>query len=167
MYGYIIIPRMFLENEQICRDPQFLAVYAYILSKMCFSDEGVGIWEKKQIKLKKGELVTSVRKISRDTKVPQTNVVRILDFFKKWNLIGTKSSVRQTLVSIDIDAFLKMCLGTKSERSWNEVKENQDEKEKRNKREKEEIAITKKQLMKKRITVSIVILPLTLMSFFK
>ena len=62
-------------------------------------------WEKKQIKLKKGELVTSVRKISNETKVPQTNVVRILEIFKEWNIIGTKSSTRQTLVSIGLTSF--------------------------------------------------------------
>ena len=139
LYGYIIIPRMFLENDELCRSSEFLAVYAYILSKACFKEEGFAMWEKKQIKLKKGELVTSVRKISKDTKIPQTNVVRILEIFKKWNIIGTKSSSRQTLVSIDLTSFFKMCLGTKWEQYWNELKEKQDEKEKRSKREKEEI----------------------------
>ena len=130
---------MFLENDELCRSSEFLAVYAYILSKACFKEEGFAMWEKKQIKLKKGELVTSVRKISKDTKIPQTNVVRILEIFKKWNIIGTKSSSRQTLVSIDLTSFFKMCLGTKWEQYWNELKEKQDEKEKRSKREKEEI----------------------------
>lgn len=134
-----MIPRMFLENEQLNQGTDFLAVYAYILSNACFSEECFAMWEKKQIKLKRGELVTSIRKISKSTKVPQTNVTRILEIFKEWNIIGTKSSARQTLVSIDIEAFFKMCTGTKSEQSWNEVKEKQEEKEKSSKREKEEI----------------------------
>ena len=139
MYGYVIIPRMFLENEELCKNAEHLAVYAYILSNACFLDEGYGLWEKSQIKLKRGELITSVRKISKETKVPKTNVVRILDVFKKWNVIGTKTNSRKTLISIDMMEFFNMCYGTKTGQLWDEVQEKQDEKEKRSKREKEEI----------------------------
>ncbi len=138
MNGFIMIPRCFLENESICKDAYHIGVLVCVLSHVSFNDGGYILWEGKQTELKRGEMVTSIRKISNELKIPQTTVVRILDNFKKQNVIGTKSEHRKTLISIDPSALSKFIGGTRTERKRNESEERKDDKEKRSKREKEE-----------------------------
>ena len=138
MYGFIKVPRTILDNEAICKDAEHIGLYVYLLANACFTKGGYIVWNGEKRALEIGELVTSVRKIEKDTKIPRTKVSRILQLMKKWDIVGTATDGTRTLISIDLSAISKTELGTEVGHKRDTFKEKQDEKEKSSKREKEE-----------------------------
>ena len=97
--GWIKIHRKILDNPIVCKDPDHLAVWLYLLLEATHKDHET-LYGGKPIVLKPGQLISGRMKISRETKVEQHKVDRILKLFKNAQLIEQRSERYGSIISI-------------------------------------------------------------------
>ena len=97
--GWIKIHRKLLDNPVVCKDPDHLAVWMYLLLEAAHKDHET-LFGGKPIVLAPGQLITGRQKISRETKVEQHKADRIIKLFKSAQLIEQRAECYGSLISI-------------------------------------------------------------------
>ena len=97
--GWIKIHRKMLDNPIVFKDPDHLAVWMYLLLEATHKSYQT-VFGGKPFVLVPGQLLTGRLKISRETKVEQHKVDRILKLFKSAQLIEQRAERYGSLVSI-------------------------------------------------------------------
>lgn len=142
MKGFIKLSREFLENKELCKSAEHLWLYVHILSQAAYKEGTFATFDGNRIELKRGQLVTSVRRLAKETGIPKSTVARILNLFKSWDVIGTEDGTRQSLITVGFSGVCETENGTETDQdvgqSWDKVAERKDDKEKSSKREKAE-----------------------------
>ena len=157
MRGFIKVSREFLENKELNRSAEHLCLYVHILSRVSFSDDAFSVFGGKKVSLCRGQMVTSVRRLAEETGISKSKIERILDLFKKWDVIRTECGTRQTLITVAFENSCETENGTESEissrRESDKVPERKDEKRKEAKEKslKESISKSIKKNNKKKI----------------
>ena len=114
MKGFIKLPREFFENKEICKSPEHLYLYVHILSSVAFEDGTFSVFNGQRIELERGQMVTSVRSLAEQTGISKSGVSRMLDHFKKWDILRTESGTGRTLITLDFAPSFGTGVGTES-----------------------------------------------------
>lgn len=99
MEGWIKIHRKMLDNPVVWKDPDYLAVWMYLLLNATHADYSA-VFGGKKITLHAGQLITGRYKISEFTKVQSDKVHRILKFLKSEQQIAQQTSSKNSLITI-------------------------------------------------------------------
>lgn len=142
MKGFIKLPREFFDNKDICKSKEHLYLYVHILSSVAFEDGTFSVFNGQRIELERGQMVTSIRSLAEQTGISKSGVSRMLDHFKKWDILRTEGGTGRTLITLDFAPSFGTGVGTESASGAGQGQdtdgERKDEKEKRSKREKAE-----------------------------
>ena len=140
--GWVKLKRAMIYDEIMEKDGDYLKVYIYLLLS-AWTSERVILKGREKITLNSGEVLVSIRGLSKALFIEPTKVSRIISFLEKHNKIQSTVKYGQTLVVISDLGSLEVDSATKNatvlQHFCNDFEEKQDEKEKRSKREKEEI----------------------------
>ena len=79
--GWIKLHRKTLDNPIVCKDPDHLAVWNYLLLKASHKEVDM-IFKGKRITLKPGQLITGRKALGNKIKVNESKVRRILKLFE-------------------------------------------------------------------------------------
>lgn len=96
--GYIKLSRKLLDNP-IFKKPAYLAVWIYLLLNAQHK-ETFFIWNNKKQTLKKGQLLTGLKTISKKTGVAQGTVYRILKYLENEKQIEQQKTTKFTVITI-------------------------------------------------------------------
>lgn len=120
MSGWIKIHRKMLDNPIVCKDSEYLAVWAYILLNATHK-EHPSMFQGNKIVLKPGQLITGRKTIAEKFKISESKVQRILKSFENEHQIEQQNGNKNRLITI---------------LSWDEYQgsEQQDEREMNNSR---------------------------------
>lgn len=99
MEGWIKLHRKMLDNPVVWKDPDYLAVWMYLLLNATHTDYPA-VFGGKKITLKAGQLITGRYKIAEFTKVQSDKVYRILKFLKNEQQIAQQTSSKNSLITI-------------------------------------------------------------------
>ena len=134
MNGFVKVSREFLENKELNRSAEHLCLYVHILASVSFCDDAFSVFGGKRIPLCRGQMVTSVRNLAEKTGISKSKVERILELFKKWDVIRTECGTRQTLITVTFSDGCKTNGETQTSQDlgqdWDEGPERKDEKRK-------------------------------------
>lgn len=97
--GWISLHRKLLDNPVVCKDPDHIAVWIYLLLNATHAGYDT-MFEGTRIKLKPGQLITGRKSISSSLKVSESKVQRILKTFETEHQIEQQTTPRNRLVSI-------------------------------------------------------------------
>lgn len=97
--GWIRLHRKLLDNPIVCKDPDHIAVWVYLLLNATHSGYDT-IFEGGRITLKPGQLITGRKSISSNLKVSESKVQRILKTFENEHQIEQQTTPRNRLISI-------------------------------------------------------------------
>ena len=138
MQGFIKFYRSYLENPIITKDAQHLAVWVYILAKVCFEKTEALFGSK--ITLMPGQTLIKCKDIEEELKIEPSKLARILRLFKSDGLIDKQTNNHKTLITL---LFPSDYQGKNDEPSDGQMtdkrrteQEGENEKEKSSKREK-------------------------------
>lgn len=144
MEGWIKLHRKMLENPVVCKDPDHVTVWVYLLLNATHK-EYPAMFKGKKIALLPGQLITGRKAIANDTGVNETKVWRILELFKSDQQIEQQASNKNSLITIvNWDYYQNCeqqneremsdsCAGNEQEMSTNKnVKKNKNVKNERN-----------------------------------
>ena len=102
MNGFIMLPRK-IYNHPIMKKPQLLQAYIYIMFRIRYYD-GETYVNGQKVMLKKGQFVTTYRKLADELELPLGKVRTILGNLTKYNLIRLTSNNNYTFIeAVDID----------------------------------------------------------------
>ena len=97
--GWFKFHRQIFDNPICAKDAEYFFVWVWILSEANY--EETRVWFKnKDIVLEKGQLLTSVRKISEKLKINRSKVERILKALKSEEQIDIQTSTKNTLITV-------------------------------------------------------------------
>ena len=99
MNGWIKLHRKIWENPVVTKDSDHLTIWIYLLTHATHQDMPA-LWKGKRITLTAGQLITGRKKLSTETGVEQSKVVRILKAFKIEHQIEQQTSPQGSLISI-------------------------------------------------------------------
>lgn len=97
--GWISLHRKLLDNPIVCKDPDHIAVWIYLLLNATHSGYDT-IFEGSRITLKPGQLITGRKSISSSLKISESKVQRILKTFEIEHQIEQQTTPRNRLISI-------------------------------------------------------------------
>lgn len=97
--GWISLHRKLLDNPVVCKDPDHIAVWIYLLLNATHSGYDT-IFEGSRITLKPGQLITGRKSISSSLKVSESKVQRVLKTFEIEQQIEQQTTPRNRLISI-------------------------------------------------------------------
>ncbi len=138
--GWTKIQNNIHDDPLLNKDSEYLSVWIYLLTQSAFCGYDV-IFSGKVMRLKEGQLVTSLGEISKKTGVNISKVNRILKKLKIEKRIEMETDMQKTLISLgftegnETESEKGNEKGLKNE--WKTTQETENEKEKRSKREKE------------------------------
>lgn len=102
MNGFIMLPRK-IYNHPIMKKPQLLQAYIYIMFRIRYYD-GETYINGQKVMLKKGQFVTTYRKLADELELPLGKVRTIIANLTKYNLIKLTSCNNYTFIeAVDID----------------------------------------------------------------
>lgn len=99
MDGWIKLHRKIWDNPTVTKDPDYLAVWLWLLTNASHSPHPA-LFGKDKITLQPGELITGWEKIASETHVSSSKVGRILKSFKIEGQIEVQTNSRGSLISI-------------------------------------------------------------------
>lgn len=97
--GWVKIHRQLWDNPVVTQDPEYLAVWIYLLTNATHKTYPV-MFNGKKIFLEPGQLVTGRKKIAKTTKVNQSKVNRILKMLKIEQQIEQQATRHGSLITI-------------------------------------------------------------------
>lgn len=97
--GYIKLHRKMLENPIICKDSDYLAVWVYLLLNATHK-EIPALFKGQKIMLQKGQLITGRKSISKQLKINESKIFRIINDFKSEQQIEQQTSNKNSLITI-------------------------------------------------------------------
>jgi len=97
--GWISLHRKLLENPDVCKDSDHLAVWIYLLLNATHTDYDV-MFDNKRTTLKPGELITGRKSISAKIKISESKVQRILKTFEIEQQIEQQTTSQNRLISV-------------------------------------------------------------------
>lgn len=113
--GYIKLHRKILDDP-IMLKPNYLAVWIYILLKVNYEDAYI-IWNDKKTLIERGSFIGSIKKISKELKIPMTTVNRIINYLISETQVEKKSNNKFTLFKvINYDKYQKVESKTETKR---------------------------------------------------
>lgn len=98
MKGWITLHRKLLKNPIACRS-DYLAVWVHLLL-MANHEETSFIWNNKKQILKKGQLLTGRKRLSKQTGVTESQVYKILEYLELEQQIEQQKTTRYTVITI-------------------------------------------------------------------
>ena len=99
MNGWIKLHRKIWENPVVTKDTDYLAVWIWLLTHATHLPVKT-LWGGEKIVLYSGQVITGRKKISVETGVEESKVVRILNHFKSEQQIEQQSNRQGSLISI-------------------------------------------------------------------
>ncbi|HPM14030.1 MAG TPA: hypothetical protein PLK49_01330 [Candidatus Dojkabacteria bacterium] len=96
--GYIKLSRKLLDNP-IFKKPAYLTVWIYLLLNAQHK-ETFFIWNNKKEALKRGQLLTGLKTISKNTRIAQGTVYRILKYLENEKQIEQRKTTKFTIITI-------------------------------------------------------------------
>ena len=99
MAGWIKLHRKTLDNPVITKDTEHLAVWMYLLLNATHTNYE-SIFKKERVTLKPGQLITGRKSISKELKVSESKVQRILKTFEIEQQIEQQTSSQNRLITI-------------------------------------------------------------------
>ena len=97
--GWVKIHRKIWDNPIVTKDNDYLSVWIYLLTNAAHRSHSV-MWCGERIELKPGQLITGRKKISKDTKVNEEKVRRIIKALKSDHQIDQQTTNQGSLISI-------------------------------------------------------------------
>lgn len=97
--GWIKLHRKIWKNPVVTKDTDHFTLWIYLLTHATHQDHDT-LWQGKKITLHAGQLITGRKKLSTETGIEQSKVVRILNHFKTEHQIEQQTNSRGTLISI-------------------------------------------------------------------
>lgn len=99
MEGWIKIHRKMLDNPIICKDSDYLSVWIYLLLNATHK-EIPALFKKEKIILQPGQLLTGRKSISKQLKISESKIYRIINDFKSEQQIEQQTSNQNSLITI-------------------------------------------------------------------
>lgn len=99
MEGWIKIHRKMLDNPIICKDSDYLSVWIYLLLNATHK-EIPALFKKEKIILQPGQLLTGRKTISKQLKISESKIYRIIKDFKSEQQIEQQTSNQNSLITI-------------------------------------------------------------------
>lgn len=99
MEGWIKIHRKMLDNPIICKDSDYLAVWIYLLLNATHK-EIPALFKKEKIILQPGQLLTGRKSISKQLKISESKIYRIINDFKSEQQLEQQTSNKNSLITI-------------------------------------------------------------------
>lgn len=99
MEGWIKLHRTILENPIVCKDAAHFAVWSYLLLNATHTERRV-IFDKEEMVLKSGQLITGRKVIAEKFNIDESKVQRILKTFENAQQIEQQTSNKNRLISI-------------------------------------------------------------------
>lgn len=99
MDGWIKLHRKIWESPTVTRDPDYLAVWIYLLTHATHKEYRT-YFNGSKIVVKPGQLITGRKKIAEITRVSESKIKRILETFKSDQQIDQQTNPRGSLISI-------------------------------------------------------------------
>lgn len=99
MEGWIKIHRKMLDNPIICKDSDYFAVWIYLLLNATHK-EIPALFKKEKIILKPGQLLTGRKAMSKQLKISESKIYRIINDFKSEQQIEQQTSNKNSLITI-------------------------------------------------------------------
>lgn len=99
MEGWIKIHRKMLDNPIICKDSDYLAVWIYLLLNATHK-EIPALFKKEKIVLQPGQLLTGRKAISKQLKISESKIYRIINDFKSEQQLEQQTSNKNSLITI-------------------------------------------------------------------
>jgi len=96
--GWITLHRKLLKNP-ICEKPSYLSVWIHLLL-MANHEETSFIWNNRRQVLKKGQLLTGLKVLSKKTRIAQGTVYRILNYLENEKQIEQRKTTKFTVITI-------------------------------------------------------------------
>lgn len=97
--GWIKLHRSMLDNPVVCKDPEHMAVWVYLLLEATHQNISK-MFKGKRITLQPGQLITGRKVISEKLHINESKVQRILKTFKIEHQIEQQTSSRGSLITI-------------------------------------------------------------------
>lgn len=97
--GWIKLHRSMLDNPVVCKDPEHMAVWVYLLLEATHQNISK-VFKGDRITLQPGQLITGRKVISEKLHINESKVQRILKNFKNEHQIEQQSSSRGSLITI-------------------------------------------------------------------
>lgn len=97
--GYIKLYRKLLDNPIVCKDPDHLAVWIYLLLNATHKQKKM-MFEGKVITLNPGQLITGRKSISTQIKVSESKVQRVLKLLESEQQIEQQTTPRNRLITV-------------------------------------------------------------------
>jgi len=96
--GWITLHRKLLKNP-ICEKPDYLSVWIHLLL-MANHEETSFIWNNKRQILKAGQLLTGRKKLSKITRVKESQIYKILNYLELEQQIKQEKTTKYTVITI-------------------------------------------------------------------
>lgn len=97
--GYIKMYRSMLDNPVCCKDPDYLAVWVYLLLKATHKEKQA-LFKGERVTLNPGQLITGRIRISEHFQISESKVQRILKTFENEQQIEQQVSNKNRLITI-------------------------------------------------------------------
>lgn len=97
--GYIKLYRKLLDNPIVCKDPDHLAVWIYLLLNATHKQQKK-MFEGEVITLNPGQLITGRKSISAQIKVSESKVQRVLKLLESEQQIEQQTTPRNRLITV-------------------------------------------------------------------
>ena len=97
--GWFKFHRQIFDNPICTKDAEYFYVWCYLLTEANYEERRV-IFKGEEIFLKKGQLITSTRKIASDLNINKSKIERILKKFEIETQIETQKTSRNTLITV-------------------------------------------------------------------
>lgn len=97
--GWFKFHRQMFKNPVCTKDSEYFFVWLWILNEACYEEKRA--WFKsKDIVLQKGQILTTVKEISKDLNVSEKKVYRILNLLENEKQIEKQASNKNTLITV-------------------------------------------------------------------
>lgn len=98
MKGWITLHRKLLKNP-ICADAEYLSIWIHLLLMANHEDTSF-IWNGKKQTLKRGQLLTGRKALSKQTRISQSKTYRILNYLENEQQIEQQKTSKFTIITI-------------------------------------------------------------------
>lgn len=96
--GYFFVYRRLFEHE-VGKNPLAVALWVRLLSDASYEDKEI-FWENKTLSIKRGQLITSIDKLSKWLGISRRTTKRILDALQSVQQINIKTTNKYTVITI-------------------------------------------------------------------
>ena len=99
MEGWIKIHRKILENPIICKDSDYLSIWIYLLLNATHK-QIPALFKGQKIILQPGQLITGRKSISKQLKISESKIYRVINEYKNEHQIEQQTSNKNSLITI-------------------------------------------------------------------